>query len=70
MIEINSNTNQHFRNKKNNFHAQKKQRQYPFLKYIHFYSIYIKSKSINNYVCVANRKNKISVYEQKKRRHK
>ena len=57
MIAINSNTNQHFRNKKKKFpRAKKKQRQYPFLKYIHFYSIYIKSKSINNYVCVANRK--------------
>jgi hypothetical protein len=58
--EITSNTNQHFRNRKKNelqFPRAKKNTT-AFLKYIHFYSIYIKNKSINNYICVANRTNR------------
>ncbi len=59
MIEINLNINQHIRNTKQqqieNCNAQKNKRN-SFSKYNDFYSIHIKSTSINNYACVENRK--------------
>jgi len=61
MIEINLNIHQHIRNTKQqqieNCNAQKNKRN-SFSKYIDFYSIHIKSTSINNYVCVENRTNR------------
>jgi hypothetical protein len=66
MIEMNSNTNQHFSTQKKNKRlkfqrAKKKQQQQVLfvLKYIHFYSIYTKSRDINNNnICVAIRINR------------